>query len=93
MQEFENAIRDIKWDIIVLLEMRKRGENLVKRKNGNYLYYYGETKGYRGIGFYIRGELWKNVIEVKRISERIGVLKIKIESKVTLAISQVCANK
>lgn len=78
VEEFENALKDIKWDIIGLAEVRREGESLVKRKNGNYMYYYGETKGYRGVGFYVKGELEKDIIEIKSVSERVGVLKIRI---------------
>lgn len=91
MQEFENALKDIKWDIIGLAEVRREGESLVKRKNDNYMYYYGETKGYRGVGFYIKGELEKDIIEIKSVSERVGVLKIRIEKNVVMTIIQVYA--
>ena len=91
LQEFENALQEIKWDIVGLAEVRREGENLIKRRNGNYFYFYGETKGYRGVGFYVRKGLAKDIIEIKGITERVGVLKIRIEKKVAVTIVQVYA--
>ncbi|MBP1527199.1 MAG: hypothetical protein H9Q66_04685 [Spiroplasma ixodetis] len=91
LYEFEEALRDIKWDIIGLAEVRRKGEGLIRRKNGNYLYYFGETKGYKGIGFYINHRIWNKVIEIKRSTERIGIIKIEIEKKTVLTIIVVYA--
>ncbi len=38
LYEFERGIQKIKWDIVGLVEVRREGERLQKRKNGNYLY-------------------------------------------------------
>lgn len=51
--EFERALERIKWDVAGVSELRREEERLIKRKNGNYFYYFGETKGHREIGFYI----------------------------------------
>lgn len=83
LYEIEEALQKVKWDIV------GEGEELIRRKNGNYLYYYGETKGYKGVGFYIRERIWKKVKELKSVSERICVLKIEIERKILLTIIQV----
>ena len=37
---------------------------------------YEETRGPRGVGFYVRGEAAKRIYEVKGINEKIGVLKL-----------------
>jgi len=66
--EFQNALRRFKWDIVGLSEVRRAGENLIKR-NGNYFYYFGETKGQKGIGFYSSDETWKKVYEIKGANE------------------------
>ena len=57
----------------------------------NYLYFYGQTKGYKGIGFYVNKQLVGRVLEVKGITERIGILKLKLENKVNLMIMQIYA--
>ena len=66
LHEFEIVLDKIDWDIVGLSEVRKEGEWLIRRKNRNYLYYYGETKGQKGVGFYIRGEIWEKVEEIKK---------------------------
>lgn len=43
--EFEEALLAIKWDVIGLSDLRRFGENIIRRKNGNILFYIGETKG------------------------------------------------
>ncbi len=63
----------------------------MNRNNGNLLYYFGQTKGYRGVGFYIKKHLEKRLIEVKGISERIAVAKIKPNETTNLAIIEVHA--
>ena len=89
--EMENAIEKVRWDIIGLSEVRRKGEGLIKRRNGNYFYYFGETKGYRGIGFYIKNKIWNKVIEIGNVSERIGVLKIRSDKHVIMTIIQIYA--
>ena len=45
MNEIEEALKEIKWDIVGLSEIRRDGERIYKRKNGNYFYFFGETVG------------------------------------------------
>ena len=68
----------------------KEGRKSVQEKK-KYIYHYGKTKGYRGIGFYVKRGLGNNIIEVKGISERVGVFELKIEEKEMLTIIQVYA--
>ncbi len=81
----------IRWDILGLAEVRKKGEKLIIRKNGNLFYYYRETKGFRGIGFYLARYLKNRVLECKGIIERIGCLKIRIGKGINVTIIQVYA--
>jgi len=64
--EFENTLKAIKWDIVGVSEVRRKGESLTRRRNGNY---FGQTKGYRGIGFYVKKEIYDNVYEIKSVNE------------------------
>lgn len=59
LYEIERGLENKKWDIPGLSETRKEGEKLIKRKNGNILYNYNTSKGYRGVRFYIRSEITK----------------------------------
>ncbi len=87
---FMLALEKIRWDIVGLAEVRKMGEGLLKRTN-NYFYYKGETKGYRGVGFYIKKEVFSKITKVKAISERITVLKLRVDNSTNLMIIQVYA--
>lgn len=82
-------IRNIKWDITGLSEVRRYGEKLVKRNNGNWFYYVGESKGYQGVGFYIHKKWTDRVIEIKGVNERLAILKLQLEEVTTVAIFQV----
>lgn len=89
--ELEKATENIKWDVLGLAEVRRTGEQLIKRTNGNLLYYYGTTKGYRGVGFYINRSITDRIVEVKGITERVAVLKLKINTSTYITIIQVYA--
>lgn len=88
---FEHALSKVKWNIIGLSETKRYGEELLVRKNGNWLFNYGETKGYRGVGFYVRNNKVNQIIEIKGINERIPILKLKINASTNLSIIQIYA--
>ena len=89
LYELETACNAIKWDVIGPAEVRRKGKRLVQRKNGNYLYYFGETSGQKGVGFYINGRMWGNVEEIKGVTERICLMRLRVEKKVKTVIIQV----
>ena len=91
MYEFDEAIKYINWDVIGISEVRREGEKLERKENGNLFYYYGETRGYRGTRFFIHQNITNRVVEIKGISERISILKLRIQEKVNLNIIQVYA--
>lgn len=43
--------------------------NLINRRNGDYFYYYGTTKYFRGIGFYVRIHITSHLIKIKIIAK------------------------
>ncbi len=86
MYLLKNEISNIKWKIPGLAEMRGEGERLWLKRNGNQLYYFGETKSYRGLEFYIKKEVTKQIIKFRGITERIAVLKLKINKWVRMTI-------
>lgn len=76
LEELENALQNIKWDILGLSEIRRLGDTIQEHRD--YIFYYkGETKGLYGVGFIVKKDLKKNIIEFKGISERIAILNIK----------------
>ena len=91
LYELENALQSTKYDIIGLSEIKRCGERMIVRNNGNVFYYYGETIGYRGVGFYISNRLVNHISEIKGVSERIACLKMKVDKNTNLLIIQVYA--
>ncbi|CAK1595369.1 unnamed protein product [Parnassius mnemosyne] len=79
LQEVLYSIKDIKWDIIGLSEVRRNGEAIVEY-NQFILYYKGETPGRHGVGLLIKKELKNFIVEINGISERIAILNVKIPS-------------
>jgi hypothetical protein len=85
--KLENALEGIKFNVLGLCELRKEGGNIIKRANGNILYYYGKA-GHKGVGFLVNKDYKHNIGELSGISERIAVLKLKIV-KINISIIQV----
>ncbi len=71
--ELEEAWGKIKYDILGISETRMVGEKITKLSNGNYCYF-GQTKWYRGTGFYINKKWGDKIVEVRGISERVSML-------------------
>ena len=57
IREFENAVNEMKWDVIGLSEVMKEGEVFKRRRSGNYAYHYKKTKGYKALIFIIKEPL------------------------------------
>ncbi len=70
------------WDYQKFVKKREATE---KRKSGNYNYI-RETKGFKGVCFYISENLWKRVVEVKKVSERIRFTKTEVD-KITFLLT------
>ena len=80
--ELHNALHQIKYDILGLSEVRRMGEAIIEKMDGDLYCYKGETRGQRGVGFIIKKHLKQNVLEVNGISERIMVLSLLIKGEV-----------
>ena len=91
LQELEYALGKIEYDIVGISETKREGEKIIKTSNGNIWFYFGCTKGYRGVGFYINKKVTNKISEMKGISERIAFLKVQINKKTKLLIIQVYA--
>jgi len=89
--EFEHVFENISFDVVGLLEIRREGEHIVRRRNGNVWYYFGQSKGHRGVGFYVHKRCANRISEFRGISERIALIKIKMADSVTVNIIQVYA--
>lgn len=92
MTELESEIQKIKWDVIGLSEVRRRGEGLIKLQSGHSFYYAGEEeKSEGGIGFVINKRLENQILAVKKISSRVAFLVLKLNKKYRMKIVQVYA--
>lgn len=67
-------------------DKKKGNMNPVRRRNGNYLFYNGTSKGYRGVGFYVNERIINRVMGIKLKSERVAVLKIKVSNRIRICI-------
>ncbi|CAH2098211.1 unnamed protein product [Euphydryas editha] len=75
--ELEYAISQIKWDIIGLAEVRREGYRIEDR--GSYLlYYFGKTKGEKGVGFLVKKQRGTEVHDFIALSERVALLQVNI---------------
>lgn len=92
LKELEKEIEPIKWDIIGIGEVRRRGEKCVKLQSGHTLFYKGqEDKSEGGVGLLINKKIANNVIQFIARTHRIIYIIIKISSKFSLKIIQVYA--
>lgn len=86
--ELDNALADIKWDIVGLSEVRRKGEVTLEREN-DIFYYYGETGNLYGVGFLVKKKWKNNILEFISYSERIAILKLKVHKNKTITVIQV----
>lgn len=76
-EELNYALKNINCDILGLCEIRRMGETIIEKNNGDLFCYIGQTKGQKGVGFLIKKHIKPMVKEIIGVSERIIVLKIK----------------
>ncbi|XP_045453325.1 craniofacial development protein 2-like [Melitaea cinxia] len=77
LQELELALDEIKWDIIGISEVRRFGERIEDHEK-YVLHHIEETPGLYGVGFIVKKDLAKNILELRGISERIAFFNIQL---------------
>lgn len=85
--ELEEELTKIKWDIVGLSEIKRRGEQCLDLNSGNRLYYTGnENETYGGVGFLIRKNLIPYITTYKSVSDRVAyiILELPKENKIKL---------
>lgn len=88
--ELEEALINIKADILGLSETRREGNDLIETPSGKLLSITGGTNGQRGTGFLFSERVKQNVNEVIGISDRITLAKLKFNNT-SMTIVQVYA--
>ena len=78
-----------KVDVLCVQETRWKGSKARDIGGGCKLFYHGLDGKRSGVGIVLKGELVKNVLEVKRILDRVISMKVEVESMV---LNVVCAN-
>jgi len=91
MIELENAFEKSDFDIIGISEVRREGNTTIITKKGNMLSYIGTGDGQKGVGFIIKPEWAKRVVEFRGISDRIAILRVEVGEKKQLTIIQIYA--
>jgi hypothetical protein len=90
--ELEEELEGIKWDVIGISEVRRRGEQMVELKSGHHFYHIGMSdKSEAGVGFLVHKSLAGNISEIKGINERLAQLTLKINKRYKVKIIQVYA--
>ncbi|XP_022816853.1 uncharacterized protein LOC111349834 [Spodoptera litura] len=79
--EFGEALKNIKYDVIGLAEIRRLG-NSIEEYEDFILYYIGQTPGLYGVGFLVHKRHKANIIYFKGISERVALLQINVDNTV-----------
>lgn len=75
--EFQNALKEINYDVIGLSEVKRIGEGRLDM-DGFILFYKGIERRRGTVGFAIKSK-WSNNIEVfKSFSDRVALLEVKI---------------
>lgn len=89
LSEFASAIKQIKYDVIGLSEVKRIGEE--RTKEDGFIFYHFGVERKRGVGFAINLRWEKNIKSLQSFSDRVAVLILQVNDKDTLGIIQVYA--
>ncbi|XP_044760798.1 craniofacial development protein 2-like [Coccinella septempunctata] len=88
----EKELENIKWDIVGVGEVRRRGEGLETLKSGHLFYYHGEQhESVEGVGFFINKEIVRNLRMVQPVSTRVVYAILRINNRYDVKVIQVYA--
>ena len=90
MIELEEKISRIKWNIIGLSEIRRKGRgSIILNNTGHTLYYSGSDEQRHGVGFMVNKNIAHNVISFRGLSDRVAELTVRINKRYQLKCVQV----
>ncbi|KAK3526868.1 hypothetical protein QTP86_000728 [Hemibagrus guttatus] len=78
-RELADMMERRKVDILCVQETRWKGSKACSIGGGFKLFYYGVDSKRNGVGVVLKEEFVRNVLEVKRVSDRVMGLKLEIE--------------
>ncbi|XP_072389355.1 uncharacterized protein [Diabrotica undecimpunctata] len=92
--ELEEELSKLKWDIVGLSEVKRRGEHCMHPNSGNRLYYTGQIhETYGGVGFLIKKYLTPYISTYKNVSDRLAYIIIDLDNKTKIKVIQAYAPK
>ncbi|KAK3562906.1 hypothetical protein QTP86_011138 [Hemibagrus guttatus] len=86
-RELADVIERRKVDILCVQETRWKGSKARSIGAGFKLFYYGVDSKRNGVGVVLKEEFVRNVLEVKRVSDRVMSLKLEIEGVMLNVVS------
>ncbi|KAK3515214.1 hypothetical protein QTP70_010616 [Hemibagrus guttatus] len=86
-RELADMMERRKVDILCVQETRWMGSKARSIGGGFKLFYYGVDSKRNGVGVVLKEEFVRNVLEVKRVSDRVMILKLEIEGVMLNVVS------
>ncbi|MCJ8736038.1 hypothetical protein PDJAM_G00254200 [Pangasius djambal] len=86
-RELADMMERRKVDILCVQETRWKGSKARSIGAGFKLFYYGVDSKRNGVGVVLKEEFWRNVLEVKRVSDRVMSLKLEMEGVMLNVVS------
>ncbi|KAK3521102.1 hypothetical protein QTP86_001894 [Hemibagrus guttatus] len=86
-RELADMMERRKVDILCVQETRWKGSKARSIGAGFKLFYYGVDRKRNGVGVVLKEEFVRNVLEVKRVSDRVMSLKLEIEGVMLNVVS------
>ena len=78
INELTNELERYQWNIIGLSETRLTGYSEILTEAGHTLYYSGQSKHFEGVGFIIKKDFTKSIMNYSAVSSRIMSIRIRL---------------
>lgn len=92
LMELQEEIKNIKFDVIGLSEVRRKGVGYVEMDDGHILHYRGTESGRTsGVGFLVHRSWKNNIVECDGSSDRLIRLVLRLNERYTIQIIQAYA--
>ncbi|KAH1019641.1 hypothetical protein HUJ04_009432 [Dendroctonus ponderosae] len=75
--EIEVELNDIKWDIVGVSEVKRRGEDQITLRSGHTFHFKGEEDSSGGVGFFVHKKHIPNLKKIECVSPRVIYLVLR----------------
>ena len=86
-RELADMMEQRNVDILCLQETKRKGSKATNIGGGCKLFYNGADGRRKGIGIVVRDELAESVLEMKRVSDRLMAMKMKVKGSILNIVS------